>query len=156
MPGENYVVTEVIAAPRLLAAVRAYVPLGQVSQHFGAHLDQVYAAARAGAMTLDGQNVFVYRSVVDGILTVDFCVGVAKPFDALGNVMPVETPHGAAATTAHWGDYSGIRHANRAIWDWCDAHGRTRIGPSWEVYGHWSDNPSERRTDIYYLLSPAT
>jgi len=26
-------------------------------------------------------------------------------------------------------------------------------GPRWEVYGHWSDNPATRRTDIFYLLT---
>ncbi len=156
MSTNPYVVGQVTVAPRLLAGVRAHVPLGQVAQHFGTHLDHVYAAARTGAVTLDGQNVFIYRSAVDGILTVDFCVGVTKPFEAIRNVMPIETPNGIAATTAHWGEYSGIRNANRAILEWCDAHSRLRAGPSWEVYGHWSDNPSERRTDIYYLLTPTT
>ena len=154
MSTHSYVITEVTVIPRLLAGVRAQVPLGHVAQHFGTYLDQVYAAARTGAVTLDGQNVFVYRSAVDGMLTVDFCVGATQPFAPIGAVTPIETPHGRAVTTTHWGDYSGIRDANHAIWAWCDANGRKRAGPSWEVYGHWNDKPSERRTDIFYLLEP--
>jgi hypothetical protein len=36
---------------------------------------------------------------------------------------------------------------------WCRSHGRPLAGPRWEVYGHWSDNPATRRTDIFYLLN---
>ncbi len=25
-------------------------------------------------------------------------------------------------------------------------------GPSWEVYGHWHEDPAQLKTDIYYLL----
>jgi hypothetical protein len=47
--------------------------------------------------------------------------------------------------------------AHDAIHQWCKANGRTFAGPSWEVYGHWTDecnrDPSKIRTDIYYLLA---
>ena len=28
-------------------------------------------------------------------------------------------------------------------------------GPNWEVYGHWHDDPSQLRTDVFYLLQDA-
>ncbi len=29
----------------------------------------------------------------------------------------------------------------------------TRDRTSWEVYGHWSEDPAQLRTDVFYLLS---
>ena len=38
-------------------------------------------------------------------------------------------------------------------------HGLVRVGPSWEIYGHWRDewnrDPSKIRTDVFYLLASA-
>src|SRR5947207_783389 len=108
MASTPYEVREVIAAPRAVAGVRARVAFGRVPQEFGTHLDQVYAAKRAGAVALDGQNIFIYRSAIDGYVTVDFCVGVTAPFSGSGAVVPLETPSGAAAMTTHVGDYRGL------------------------------------------------
>ena len=151
-PSGAYEVREVVAAARPVAGVRAQVPLGGVARAFGQHLDQVYAAGRSGAVDLDGQNIFIYRSLAAGQLTVDFCVGIKAPFAAAGAVVPLETPYGAAAMTTHHGDYGRIGEANAAIIEWCRANGRRRAGPSWEVYGHWHADPAQLRTEIYYLL----
>ena len=148
----DYEVRETIVAARPVAGVRAHVLRGRVAQEFGRHLDQVYAAARAGAVVLDGQNIFVYREATDEMLTVDFCVGVTAPFAALGAVMPLETPRGIAAMATHHGDYGGLGRANAAILAWCREHDRALAGPSWEVYGHWHADPAQLRTDVYYLL----
>ena len=148
----HYEVRETIVAARPVAGVRAQVPRGRVAQEFGRHLDQVYAAARAGAVALDGQNIFIYREATDEQLTVDFCVGVTARFVAVGVVLPLETPRGVAAMTTHHGDYAGLGRANAAILAWCRAHDRTLAGPSWEVYGHWHADPAQLRTDVYYLL----
>ena len=151
-PSTAYVVREVIAAARPVAGVRAQVARGGVAREFSRHLDQVYAAGRARAVELDGQNIFIYRACTADQLTVDFCVGIKAPFAAVGAVVPLETPHGAAAMTTHQGDYGRIGEANAAIIEWCRANGRRRAGPSWEVYGHWSEDPAKLRTEIYYLL----
>lgn len=137
---------------RALAGVRARVPRGRVAERFRRYLDQVYAAARDGPIALDGQNVFVYYPRPDGDLAVDFCVGATLPFDAVGDVVPMQTPDGVAATTTHWGDYSGLGQAHEAVIAWCRMHDRTLAGPSWEVYGHWYDDATRVRTDVYYLL----
>lgn len=147
-----YEIREVVIAPRLVAGVRASVPRGRVGQEFGRHLDQVYAAGRDGAVQLDGQNVFIYRDLIDGVLTVDFCVGVRAPFDAVGAVRPLHTPNGIAAMTTHVGDYGRLGEANAAIVAWCRANDRKRAGPSWEIYSHWNPDPSQLRTDVYFLL----
>ena len=147
-----HVVTEVLVPPRLVAAVRTRVPLGRVAEHFGPHLDQVYALARIGGVMLDGQNIFIYREAHDGVLTVDFGVGARAPFVGVGNVQPTMTPNGTAAMTTHWGEYRLLRAAHDAVQEWCRVNQRSLDGASWEVYDHWRENPAELRTDIYYLL----
>lgn len=150
-----YEVHEVAAAPRAVAGVRAQVPRGRVAQEFGRHLDQVYAAERAGAVQLDGQNIFIYRAATADELAVAFCVGVMAPFAAVGAVEPLQTPHGVAAMTTHVGDYGRLGEAHAAVLAWCRANTRSLAGPSWEVYGHWNADPAQLRTEVYYLLEPA-
>lgn len=154
MSQRQYAVRETAVAARPVAGVRARVARGQVGREFGQHLDQVYAAARAGTVLLDGQNVFIYREANGNDLTVDFCVGVTSPFTAIGAVVPLETPSGLAVTTTHHGDYGGLHLANAAIREWCRVHDRALAGPSWEVYGHWHADPAQLRTDVYSLLEP--
>jgi hypothetical protein len=57
--------------------------------------------------------------------------------------------------TTHYGDYGRLGEANSAIHAWCRANQRPLAGPSWEVYGHWQEEPALLRTDVYYLLQPA-
>jgi hypothetical protein len=154
MTASAYIVREVLAEPRLVAGVSAVVPRGRVGEMFGRYLNQVYEAGKSGAVALDGQNVFIYRAATADTLTVDFCVGVRAPFDAVGAVTPIWTPQGSAAMTTHAGDYSRLGNANAAILAWCREHGRRIAGPSWEVYGHWVPDPTQLRTDVYYLLQP--
>ena len=155
MTSATYEVREVTVEARPVAGVHAQVPRGRVAQEFGRYLDQVYTAARSGAVQLDGQNIFIYRAVTADQLTVDFCVGVKAPFAAAGAVLPLETPHGVAAMTTHHGDYGRLGEANAAIIAWCEANDRQRAGPSWEVYGHWNEDPAKLTTEVYYLLRPS-
>ena len=155
---QAYTVSLQIAGPRTIAAVHARVPLAAVASTFRRYLDQVYDAARAGAVKLDGQNVFVYRPVTDRPTELDvaFGVGVTAPFAAAGAVEPTALPVGEVATTTHWGNYATLGGAHAAIDEWCRSHGRRRAGPSWELYGHWTDDESRLRTDVFHLLEPVT
>lgn len=152
-----YTVALEIAGPRTIAAVHARVPVGAVSRMFRQYLDQVYAAARAGSLQLDGQNIFVYHCVPDrpAELDVAFGVGVTAPFVTVGAVEATSLPVGEVATATHWGNYAGLGGAHTAIDEWCRLHGRRRTGASWEVYGHWTDDEARLRTDVFYLLEPA-
>jgi hypothetical protein len=133
------------------------VPIGAVSSTFKRYLDQVYAAARAGAVHLDGQNVFVYHGAPDRPTELDvaFGVGVTAAFVAVDAVQPTPLPVGEVATTAHCGNYDKLGAAHEAVVEWCRMHGRRRAGPSWEVYGHWTEDETRLRTDVFYLLEPA-
>jgi effector-binding domain-containing protein len=150
----SYAVTVQPAPSRSLAAVHTRLPLTSVSTTFRRYLDQVYAAARAGAVHLDGQNVFIYRPVADALGEVDvaFGVGVTAPFAATGNVQPTALPSGTVATTTHWGNYAGLGAAHNAIIEWCGRHGHALTGTRWEIYGHWTDDESALRTDVFYLI----
>ena len=145
------------ATPRAIAAVRVRLPIGRVPSTFAEYLDQVYAAGRGGAIQLDGQNIFVYRSGAgaDTEVDVEFGVGVKSPFSPLGAVRYSELPVGDVATATHWGDYARLGEAHDAVIAWCRTHGRALTGTRWEVYGHWNDDPAQRRTDVYYLLAPS-
>ncbi len=153
MPDPNPVVSLQTALPRGIAAVHARLPAGRVSAVFGTYLDQVYAAGRAGAVALDGQNIFLYRDGGDGQLEVEFGVGVAGPFPGAGSVRYVELPTGPATTAVHRGDYGRLGETHAAVIAWCRSNGRALAGPRWEVYGHWSPGGGPPRTDVYYLLA---
>jgi effector-binding domain-containing protein len=139
-------------SPRPIAAVKVRLPIDLVPSQFAQYLNQVYEASRNGMVSLDGQNIFVYRGTDARDVEIDFGVGATKPFAAVGAVTYTHTPGGKVATTTHWGDYRALGHAHDAVVSWCHAHGHQLAGPRWEVYGHM--NPDARqRTDIYYLLS---
>lgn len=140
------------AERRGIAAVHARIASSRVPAVFAAHLDRVYAAGRAGAVALDGQNVFLYRG--EGAeIDVDFGVGVTEPFEPAGEVRYVELPTGTVATATLWGDYGRLGETHAAIVAWCRANGRALAGPRWEIYGHWSPGDAPPRTDVYYLLA---
>lgn len=153
-PSASYSVSLRQAAPRTIAAVRARLAPSRVPGEFKRYLDQVYAA-RSSGVQLDGQNIFLYRDAPDqsGQLDVDFGVGITRAFDPVGNVRAVELPVGEVATTTHSGAYTGLRAAHDAVLAWCRSHSRTLAGPSWEIYGHWTEGEVPR-TGVYYLLRP--
>ena len=150
----GYSVTVQTVRGRGIACVRAHLPIRQVSRVFGDYLKQVYAAGRNGALPLDGQNIFVYRGT-GAEADIEFGVGVTAPFGASGAVTYSTLPVGEAATVTHWGDYAKLGDAHGAILDWCQANGRATDGTRWEIYGHWQEGVTPR-TDIYYLLNPAS
>ena len=157
VPSRDYVVSVQHAPPRAIAAVHARLPIRDVSRVFGRYLDQVYAAARTGSVLLDGQNVFVYRPVTGRPDEADvaFGVGIRAPFAPVGNVQPTLVPGGLVAATTNWGSYANLGAAHHAVIEWCRAQGYGLAGSRWEVYGHWTDDESRLRTDVFYLLEPA-
>ena len=120
------------------------------------YLNQVYAAGKTGLVHLDGQNVFLYLDCppVPGDAHVAFGVGITAPFSTVGAVEPTPLPTGLVACVTHMGSYSRLGAAHTAVSEWCERAGRRKAGPSWEVYGHWTDDEARLRTDVYYLLQP--
>src|SRR4029079_7884025 len=94
-----------LATPRAIAAVRARIPFHRVPASFTTYLNQVYTAARNGAIQLDGQNIFGYRGgAADDVAAVEVGVGVRSPFETRGAVVYSELPTGEVAVATHWGD----------------------------------------------------
>jgi len=101
----------------------------------------------AGFKEKGGLNVVFYPgSGVDG----KFEIGCGVQLESGGNAT---TPAGWVATTVHFGPYDQMKPAHQAIHRWARENDYRLAGPSWEVYGHWTDDLTKLRTDIFYLLS---
>jgi hypothetical protein len=55
------------------------------------------------------------------------------------------------AATLH-GRYEDIGLAHQEVVDECAALGPTRLGPRWEVYGHYVEGAPEQVVDVYHLV----
>jgi effector-binding domain-containing protein len=85
---------------------------------------------------------------------IDLHVGVEidGAFDGSGDVIRSATPAGLVLTTVHFGMYDRLVDAHQAIVDWSARNQKLLAGPNWEIYGHWTDEVSQLRTDVFYLL----
>ena len=141
---------------RKLAAVRWQLAIGAIGSAWRPALDQVwkFLGSQPGLRT-DGHNIFLYHHPTDrdAPVNVDFGVEVTRAFDRSGEVYPTETPTGEVAMAIHMGGYDRLRETHDAIHAWAAAHQRLFGGRSWEIYGDWSDDPSNLETTVVYLLS---
>ncbi len=94
-----------------------------------------------------GLNIVYYPEWSD---TAEFQIECGVQVESGGNSA---TPAGTVATAAHIGPYDQLGQAHQAIHKWVRENNRRIAGVSWEVYGHWTDDPTKLRTDIYYLLA---
>ena len=136
-----------------MAAVSARANFAGLSRAIPSGLDKVYAVLRAGQVEPLGCNVVFYLPF-DDKADFDLRIGVrlATPFAATDEVKLFETPAGLVAHVVYFGDYGHMKPAHDAIHQWVSAQGHKLTGASWEVYGDWSDDPTQLRTDIYYQL----
>jgi effector-binding domain-containing protein len=112
-------------------------------------LETVWAAVRSEDEITPNRNVMLYK---DDIPNVEVGVEVAEPIPALGRVVASTLPAGRAAMTAHHGSYADLGLAHRAIVDWCEQHDLERLGPRWEIYGHWREDSADQDVEVYYLV----
>lgn len=102
-----------------------------------------------------GRNVAIYW---DDAVTLDVGVEMPAGFAPTADVRAATTPGGRVVTVTHFGPYQSLGAAHDAIWKWSRDTGRKLAGPRWEVYGHWqpewNSDPSQIRTDVFYLISP--
>lgn len=113
---------------------------------------EVWEFFRTSTLPRPGRHLAVY---LDCEINIEVGVEAAQPFVGDDRVFCSQTPAGTVATTAHIGPYNRLHEAHTAVLKWCADHGRALAGPSWEVYGHWTDDPAQLRTDVFYLLQPA-
>ena len=128
---------------RPIAIVRGRANSANLPAKIRESFDQFYAGFKGKG----GLNIVYYPGT-----------GVAGEFDIACGVQleqggNASTPAGTVATTIYMGPYNQMKPAHQAIHQWARENCRQLAGPSWEVYGHWNDDPSQLRTDIFYLLS---
>jgi effector-binding domain-containing protein len=142
------------AEPRRLAAIHTVTTQQRLSTDIPRLVGKIWPVLRdQNART--GHNVVIYRGN-PAALTIDAGVEVFTEFTGHGEIQPVSTPAGEVVTTAHFGDYAEMAAAYAALEQWWTDSGRRPAGVSWEVYGDWDDDPAKVRTDIYFLLRPAS
>ena len=138
-----YVIETRQVAAQPMAVVRGRATKASLPKSIRALFDEFYGSFKGKA----GLNVIYYPGAcADGELDLECGVQV----ECGGNS---QTPAGQVATTVYHGPYDRMRPAHEAIHQWCRDQGQKTAGPSWEVYGHWADDPSQLRTDIFYLLA---
>lgn len=111
-------------------------------------LDEVWGAVRPRREEIvPGRNVMLYR---DDVPSVEVGVEVAGSFAPVGRVVASELPAGRVAMATHRGSWD-VGPAHRAVVEECERLGLERLGPRWEIYGHF-DAPGDEEVEIYHLL----
>lgn len=139
-------------APQLTAVVRFRATQDQLARLIPQACGEVWEFVRAAQLPRPGRHLALY---LDGEMNIECGAEVSEPFTGNGRVVCSSTPAGLVATTTHLGPYHRLGEAHSAVHRWCAEHGYTLAGPSWEVYGHWTDDPSQLRTDVFWLLQAA-
>lgn len=142
-------VKEDTVAPIAIAVLRRHASLNELPVIVPAACGEVWNFLRTSKITGLGRNVAVY---LDDRITLECGVECAAAFTSDGNVRRSATPAGAVACATYFGPYQRLHEAYGAIRDWCRANHRALAGPNWEIYGHWTDDVSKLRTDVFYLL----
>ena len=145
----NPMPTIVEAAAIPLAVVRRRAAARELSSVVPAACGEVWSFLREAGVTGAGRHVAIYH---DGVINLEIGVELAVEFPATGKVVRSATPSGRVATASHIGPYDRLGAAHDAIRAWCKQHGYQFAGPNWEIYGHWTDDPAQLRTDVFYLL----
>ena len=152
-------VTIVDLAARKLIGLRSRATPQTVSKSMLATLTRVWEMIRKDNLKTLGLNVAIYYSREEGAPPASdfgFVAGVLVDGDAgrPAGLEVLETPAGPCAHAELIGDYGLIPEVHRQIRDWCRANGRRLAGVNLEIYGHWTGDQSQARTDVYYLLTP--
>ena len=138
--------------PQLIAVVRFRSAREDLSTTVPAACGEVWEYMRGAGLPKPGRHVALY---LDGQVSVEAGAEVAAPFPETTRVVCSRTPGGLVATATHFGGYDQLGLAHDAIRTWCEDQGKTLAGPNWEVYGHWTEDLAQLRTDVFYLLQSA-
>jgi effector-binding domain-containing protein len=135
-----------------LAVIRRHVSRSELAHVVPECCGLVWSAVKA-QQARGGRHVAVY---LDDTIRLEVGAEILGPFSERDDVVLSATPAGTVASTTHFGPYTGLGAAHEAIRRWCETNERALAGPNWEIYGHWlpewNNDPSQIRTDVYYLL----
>jgi effector-binding domain-containing protein len=110
---------------------------------------EVWTFIRSAGFPRPGRHLALYLDCEGNI---EVGVEVDQPFAGNDRVVCSSTPAGTVAVAVHLGPYDRLGEAHEAIQKWCSENGHALTGTSWEVYGHWTDDLAQLRTDVFYLL----
>jgi effector-binding domain-containing protein len=137
------------ASPQLTAVVRCRATQGQLPKVVPHLCGEAWSFCQASQLPRPGRHVALY---LDDVMNIEVGAEVSQPFAGNARVVCSALPTGTAATATHWGSYAKLGEAHDAVRNWAAKNGHALAGPSWEVYGHCSDDPAQVRTDVFWLL----
>lgn len=141
---------ELVETQTVITAVASdTVELGKIGDRIMPLFDRVYSFLNGAGIKHLGVNVILY---LNGRIDLEAGVEVSESFSGSGGVYCSNLPAGRAAHSIHFGPYNQLYEAHQAVQTWCREREWPMTGVSWEVYGHWQEDPSSLRTDVYYLL----
>jgi effector-binding domain-containing protein len=148
----DYKISLLTVAEQPIAAARQRTTFKMVSREIQGLLSGPWTFVRAHpGLWTSGCNVAIYWDPpAEGSIEVG--IQVTSRFEGSGEVVCSSTPAARVAMTSHFGPYSELGAAHKAVRLWCREHGHALLAPHWEVYGHWNDDPAKLRTDVYYRL----
>jgi effector-binding domain-containing protein len=78
-----------------------------------------------------------------GGMDIDFGVEVTRDFADAGEVRCVHLPAGRVASALHVGPCARLVETHTQVQRWRAEQGHTIGDRSWEIYGHWNDDPAK-------------
>lgn len=151
----SWTVAVEIAEPRRLAVKRGSAPQPELPVHLMPAFDRVYEVLRPQNLRL-GHNVAIYYGLRDGKIEFEAGVEVVGDFTPTEDVVEIFTPAGRVAHIAYIGPYRRLGEVADALHAFGRSEGRkSAVLPQWEVYGDWTEDESQLRTDVYGLLEAA-
>jgi effector-binding domain-containing protein len=139
-------------ASQLTAVIRLRARQDELATVIPQACGEAWEFARSAGLPRPGRHLALY---FDDVINLEVGAEVFQPFTGNDRVVCSSTPAGTAATAVHFGPYNRLGGAHQAVRQWCADNGHELAGPCWEVYGHWEDDPTKLRTDVFYLLKVA-
>lgn len=102
-----------------------------------------------------GHNFILYSNETKEGGTLLVGVLDRHPGGADPDVKVAHIPGGRVITAPHFGDYAKMGDTYDVLHAEVKARGLKRIWMSLEVYGDWSNDPANVRTDLYFYLGVA-
>jgi effector-binding domain-containing protein len=137
-----------------LAVIRRQVSPAQLSKVVPESCGTVWRVLKAQGLQ-GGRNVALYW---DNVIKVEVGVEFGGSFAEQDGVTRSTTPSGLVAVVGHFGPYGTLGSAHGAIHTWLRSNNHRKLGPRWEIYGHWQSawdaNPSRIFTEVCYLVAP--
>jgi effector-binding domain-containing protein len=142
-------VNELTVGARLTAVIAETTTWERFPALWRQLLDEVWAAVRGSDVIRPGRNVMLYK---DDVPRVEIGVEAAAAFAPIGRVVSSTLPAGRVITSTHRGPFEEVGVTHEALIAACAARGLRRLGPRWEIYGHWDESDPKPEVEVYYLV----